>query len=674
MVWWGPRSAARPSGTSPAPSPERPLSETPDARAAGILLHPTSLPGPLRHRRPRRLGRSLPRLGGGRGADALAGAAARADRRGQLAVHERVGVCGKPAADLSASGWWRTGSSSPRRWSTRRSSRATAWTSRRCGTGRSTSCASRGSSSGTSPSRAQRDALAEFRDAPEQAAWLEDWCRFAALKAYFRGRPGRSGGPTSPSATPTPSRRPTRRSARRWTTSATSSSSSSASGSACGARRASAASPSSATSRSTSRTTARTCGRTRSSSSSTPRGRPTAVAGVPPDYFSATGQLWGNPLYRWDVLKDEGYAWWIARIRSCLAACDLLRIDHFRAFSAYWSVPATEKTALGGRWVPGPGRGLFDAARAELGALPILAEDLGDIDDDVRELLAALGFPGMKILQFGFYGSDSQYLPHRYPKNSVVYTGTHDNDTARGWYAALKPEERERVWDYLGCDGREIEWFLIRAAYDSVAERAIVPLQDVLGLGSEARMNTPALPEGNWALARAGGRAAPGARRAPAADGGFVGAVDAGSSRSADGSALKRTPRSAASDLPESIGWTCGTRPRRRFHRHSGPPFGADRRASRRPAHALARAGAATVFRAAARCSDARRSHSHAALGTGRGAADPRPTRRSRRRTAKPARRPMDCSASRTDSTSKRSSRSTTSCAAASTTWPTRTA
>jgi 4-alpha-glucanotransferase len=131
--------------------------------------------------------------------------------------------------------------------------------------------------------------------------------------------------------------------------------------------------------------------------------------------------------------------------------------------------------------------------------LQILAEDLGDIDDDVRALLDALGFPGMKILQFGFYGSDSDYLPHRYPKNCVVYTGTHDNDTARGWYAALKPEERERVWDYLGCDGREIEWALIRAAYASVAERAIVPMQDVLGLGSEARMNTPARPEGSWA-------------------------------------------------------------------------------------------------------------------------------------------------------------------------------
>ncbi len=227
-------------------------------------------------------------------------------------------------------------------------------------------------------------------------------------------------------------------------------------------------------------------------------GRPTAVAGVPPDYFSATGQLWGNPLYRWDVLKDQSYAWWIARIRSCLTTCDLLRIDHFRAFSAYWSVPAAERTALGGRWVPGPGEALFDAAREALGPLPILAEDLGDIDDDVRELLDALEFPGMKILQFGFYGSDSDYLPHRYPHNSVVYTGTHDNDTARGWYAALKPEERERVWDYLGCDGREIEWALIRAAYGSVARRAIVPMQDILGLGSEARMNTPSRPEGNW--------------------------------------------------------------------------------------------------------------------------------------------------------------------------------
>jgi 4-alpha-glucanotransferase len=228
-------------------------------------------------------------------------------------------------------------------------------------------------------------------------------------------------------------------------------------------------------------------------------GLPTAVAGVPPDYFSQTGQLWGNPLYRWDRLEEEGYAWWIARIRSCLGECDLVRIDHFRAFESYWSVPATDRTALAGRWVPGPGRRLFDAARDVLGPLPILAEDLGDITPEVRALLDAVGFPGMKILQFGFYGSDSEYLPHRYTENCVVYTGTHDNDTARGWYAALKPEERERVWDYLGNDGREIEWALIRAAYGSVARRAIVPMQDVLGLGGEARMNTPSAPGGNWA-------------------------------------------------------------------------------------------------------------------------------------------------------------------------------
>ncbi len=227
-------------------------------------------------------------------------------------------------------------------------------------------------------------------------------------------------------------------------------------------------------------------------------GRPTSVAGVPPDYFSETGQLWGNPLYRWDRLREEKHEWWIARIRSGLRTCDLLRIDHFRAFAAYWSVAASEKTALSGRWLPGPGRRLFDDAREALGRLPILAEDLGIITQEVRDLLAALGFPGMKVLQFAFFEPDSEYLPHRYTRNCVVYTGTHDNDTARGWYAGLNPEERQRVEDYLGCDGREIEWALIRAAYASVADRAIVPMQDVLGLGSEARMNTPAEPAGNW--------------------------------------------------------------------------------------------------------------------------------------------------------------------------------
>jgi len=230
------------------------------------------------------------------------------------------------------------------------------------------------------------------------------------------------------------------------------------------------------------------------------RRRPVEVAGVPPDYFSKTGQLWGNPLYRWDVMERDGYAWWVSRIAAALSVCDLLRIDHFRAFSAYWSVPATDETALNGRWVPGPGRKLFDAARRALGGQPLalLAEDLGDISKDVRELLAALRIPGMKVLQFAFYGADGEYLPHRYKRDCVVYTGTHDNDTARGWYEGLTPEERQRVGDYLGSDGREIEWGLIRAAWTSVADRAIVPIQDVLGLGREARMNDPSRPEGNW--------------------------------------------------------------------------------------------------------------------------------------------------------------------------------
>ena len=229
--------------------------------------------------------------------------------------------------------------------------------------------------------------------------------------------------------------------------------------------------------------------------------RPAAVSGVPPDYFSDTGQLWGNPLYRWERFEETGYAWWAARIRENLRLCDLLRIDHFRAFAAYWSVPATEATAINGSWQPGPGSKLFDAVREELGGgpLPIVAEDLGHITDEVRDLLAELGVPGMKVLQFAFYEADSEYLPHRHTENAVVYTGTHDNDTARGWYANLKPEERERVYDYLGVEsGDEIHWALIRAAYASVAARAIAPMQDVLGLGSEARINTPAAPAGNW--------------------------------------------------------------------------------------------------------------------------------------------------------------------------------
>jgi 4-alpha-glucanotransferase len=227
-------------------------------------------------------------------------------------------------------------------------------------------------------------------------------------------------------------------------------------------------------------------------------GRPTAVSGVPPDYFSEAGQLWGNPLYRWDRMEEDGFAWWIARLSANLALCDLVRIDHFRGFAAYWAVPAGETTARHGRWIPGPGEKLFTALRQALGGLPIVAEDLGVITPDVEALLAKVGVPGMKVLQFAFYERDSDYLPHRHVPNAVVYTGTHDNDTARGWFSALTEEEKGRVRDYLGTDGSRIAWDLIRAAYTSVCERAIVPMQDVLGFSSEARMNDPAKPGGSW--------------------------------------------------------------------------------------------------------------------------------------------------------------------------------
>jgi 4-alpha-glucanotransferase len=227
-------------------------------------------------------------------------------------------------------------------------------------------------------------------------------------------------------------------------------------------------------------------------------GRAIDVAGVPPDFFSKTGQLWGYPLYRWDRMAEDGFRWWIERLRAAFRMTDIVRLDHFRAFAAYWAVPAGEKTAMNGRWLPGPGRKLFDAVRHELGKVPLVAEDLGTITPDVRRLLAKLGIPGMKVLQFAFYEADSPYLPHRHVPNAVVYTGTHDNDTTRGWWGTLDPGARRRVSAYLGSDGTGIEWDLIRAAYASVADRAIVPLQDVLGLGSEARMNTPAEAEGNW--------------------------------------------------------------------------------------------------------------------------------------------------------------------------------
>jgi len=228
-------------------------------------------------------------------------------------------------------------------------------------------------------------------------------------------------------------------------------------------------------------------------------GRPVEVAGVPPDYFSEIGQLWGNPLYRWDRLAEEGYAWWVARMRCNLRLTDLLRIDHFRGFAAYWAIPAGETTAVEGSWVPGPGRALFDAVREALGELPLVAEDLGHITPDVHELRRGLGIPGMRVLQFAFDGSDNEHLPHRHPEDVVVYTGTHDNDTTRGWFESLDEDGRRIVRGAIGKREGRVEWDMIRAAYGSASRLAVVPMQDVLGLGAEARMNTPGRAEDNWA-------------------------------------------------------------------------------------------------------------------------------------------------------------------------------
>lgn len=231
-------------------------------------------------------------------------------------------------------------------------------------------------------------------------------------------------------------------------------------------------------------------------------GRRTQVAGVPPDYFSATGQLWGNPLYDWERMRENGFRWWIERFRAVYRLVDIARIDHFRGFAAYWSIPATAPTAIEGAWRPGPGIALFDAVRQALApddALPIVAEDLGLITPDVDALRHAAGFPGMSVLQFAFgSGADNLYLPHNLPRDTVVYSGTHDNDTTIGWYLTADERARDHVRRYLGVSGDEIAWDLIRAAWRSVAETAIVPLQDVLSLGSEARMNVPGRAEGNW--------------------------------------------------------------------------------------------------------------------------------------------------------------------------------
>jgi 4-alpha-glucanotransferase len=242
-----------------------------------------------------------------------------------------------------------------------------------------------------------------------------------------------------------------------------------------------------------------------------PDGAPRVQAGVPPDYFSETGQLWGNPLYRWDVMARQGFAWWIARLRSALSLFDRVRLDHFRGFEACWEVPGRDTTAEYGRWVKGPGAALFDTLARALGTLPIVAENLGVITPEVEALRERYSLPGMAVLQFAF-GSDPQgntFVPHNLTRDTVVYTGTHDNDTTVGWWTAgvgdtTRSEddarrERDLARAYLRSDGSEIHWDFIRAALGSVADTAIVPVQDVLGLGSEARMNVPAREQGNWA-------------------------------------------------------------------------------------------------------------------------------------------------------------------------------
>ena len=226
---------------------------------------------------------------------------------------------------------------------------------------------------------------------------------------------------------------------------------------------------------------------------------PAVVAGVPPDFFSATGQLWGNPLYRWERHEQGDYAWWIERIRAVTQLTDIVRIDHFRGFAGYWEIAANEKTAINGRWLPGPKEKLFRAIKNSLGRLPIIAEDLGVITEDVIELRDHFELPGMRILQFAFAGDTSNhFLPHNYQHNTVVYTGTHDNDTTRGWFQSATDHERVFAQKYLKTDGKEIQWDLIHAASESVADMAIYPLQDILGLGTEARMNLPGKAEGYW--------------------------------------------------------------------------------------------------------------------------------------------------------------------------------
>ena len=232
-------------------------------------------------------------------------------------------------------------------------------------------------------------------------------------------------------------------------------------------------------------------------------------AGVPPDYFSKTGQLWGNPLYYWARMKSNGYAWWIQRMRAALELFDLVRLDHFRGFEAYWEIPGDAQTAVNGHWVKGPGAPLFEALTRALGPLPIVAENLGLITPEVESLREQFRYPGMAILQFAFNEQGSNFIPHRYDRDLVVYTGTHDNDTTMGWWQSTGEGDstrsaetvlRERAFAqrYLATDGRDIHWVLIRTALASVANTVLFPMQDVLGLGSADRMNLPGRQKGNW--------------------------------------------------------------------------------------------------------------------------------------------------------------------------------
>lgn len=227
---------------------------------------------------------------------------------------------------------------------------------------------------------------------------------------------------------------------------------------------------------------------------------PALMAGVPPDYFSATGQLWGNPVYNWEQLQADNFHWWVQRFQSIFDCVDVTRIDHFRGFDAYWAVPQGEKTAMNGTWIKAPGIALFEVIQEKFGSLPIIAEDLGVITPEVEALRDKFEFPGMKILQFAFGGArDNAFLPFNYARNCVVYTGTHDNDTTMGWYEQLQPHERDFFLGYLGCvDPQGINWSLIRLALSSIADIAILPVQDILGLGTIARMNFPGKEEGNW--------------------------------------------------------------------------------------------------------------------------------------------------------------------------------